>query len=146
MSSFEQAWEIDDDIFDFERYENGAAATIAPREGMSWPAGTTQDSIVVSSKLHAKSQAKTRSRITCSVSGCQSSFGRSAELRRHEKSKHRNDFVPCPASGYVRVCDGLFPRVRRDKIKEHVQKMHKSSEERCMWPIWFGQLGFDCVE
>ncbi|KAF2684107.1 hypothetical protein K458DRAFT_487618 [Lentithecium fluviatile CBS 122367] len=56
-------------------------------------------------------------RIECAQDGCQKTFGRPAEFRRHLDTKHsRRGVVRCM------VCTYEYPRM--DKVRSHMEKMH----------------------
>jgi hypothetical protein len=62
-----------------------------------------------------------RPRVSCTQPGCDKTFGRPQDFRRHLKTKH----APQDASCYqcmVCGCDYSYPRI--DKVREHMQNMH----------------------
>lgn len=76
-------------------------------------------------------------------------FGRPAELARHTIASHSpiDAALWCPVPSCDRSqanVDKPFPPGREDKVKEHIQKRHKSESERKMWPSWFQKLKIKC--
>jgi hypothetical protein len=70
-------------------------------------------------------------------------FKRAIDRKRHYEAFHTKAVLWCPAYDCPRNSfygDYPFPRVRKDKLKEHIRKMHKSDNERQRWPEWFAQL------
>lgn len=99
-----------------------------------------QEAVLSNVRSSGPSASKT---IVCSHPGCEGgSFGRITELTRHEKTFHNDSGgkIPCPASGCPRGLARPYPAARKDKLKEHVQRMHKSPAERDMWPLWFDHI------
>ncbi|KAF2626719.1 hypothetical protein BU25DRAFT_311583, partial [Macroventuria anomochaeta] len=69
-------------------------------------------------------------KFTCNMPECAGlTFGRSAELRRHNTSFHprRDNAIWCPVLDCNRsLMYGNRPFLaREDKLKEHIKKMHK---------------------
>ena len=61
-----------------------------------------------------------KERHICNVPGCEKTFGRPAEFRRHKQTVHgkKNKFR-C----MVESCDYTYPRL--DKVREHMRRVHK---------------------
>lgn len=90
-----------------------------------------------------KSPVDAAPRFRCTRSKCESrSFGRLAEVTRHEKTFHADNGggLWCGAPGCHRGHIKPFPAARKDKFKEHVQKMHKNSAEKSMWVKWYQEI------
>ena len=58
------------------------------------------------------------SRHACNEPGCERTFGRSAEFRRHKKTAHGGERFRC----MVESCDYSYGRL--DKVREHMARMH----------------------
>lgn len=96
--------------------------------------------------ITAQQPGPTQGPITCGYLECfGQTFGRVAELRRHERTFHSPSAILlwCP----VLKCDrseayGTRPyaSVRKDKLVEHIRKVHKSDEEKLNWNEWFEMI------
>jgi hypothetical protein len=68
-------------------------------------------------------------RFKCSIAGCNSTFGLSADLKRHQHTVHKDAFTPIPAK--VFKCDNVGCTgpgkiyVRKDNFKRHVKRCKK---------------------
>jgi hypothetical protein len=102
------------------------------------PAATTSPSV--------KKTITRKPKLTCPYHECSDLlFGRPTELRRHTKAFHTDTTAAlwCPAYDCPRNKDygnDPYPAVRKDKIKEHIRKMHQSDVERRWWPVWFADI------
>ena len=96
--------------------------------------------IIITKEGHTSSLSK----LVCSYPTCSGiSFGRLMDLKRHHESFHTNAVLWCPAFDCPRNAmygDDPFPRIRRDKLMDHIRKVHKSDAERRCWPDWFEQM------
>ncbi|KAF7926051.1 uncharacterized protein EAE97_010351 [Botrytis byssoidea] len=69
-------------------------------------------------------------RLSCDYPGCNNTFPRKYELKRHIKAIHRQEFrVVCPVYGCHRTTK-LFKR--EDKFNEHFRKHDSSRSYRCL--------------
>ncbi|KAH8732009.1 hypothetical protein GQ44DRAFT_271335 [Phaeosphaeriaceae sp. PMI808] len=90
-----------------------------------------------------------KSSITCPEPGCPASFTRHTDLRRHTQSFHKgaDSHLWCPAPHCPRsqsYGDRPYPKARRDKLNEHIGKMHDSEQDRALWPLWARQIDSAC--
>jgi hypothetical protein len=81
-------------------------------------------------------------KFTCVFPECTDvTFGRLQDLKRHHRAFHQNTVLWCPAFDCPRNEEyGDNPYARRDKLMEHIRRMHKSEAEVQLWPVWFETL------
>jgi hypothetical protein len=74
---------------------------------------------------------------TCKSAVCRDvTFKRLAELKRHIRDIHGGEdtLLQCPAPG----CNSM--KRRKDKLKEHIKKVHKSPHEKVFETQWFASV------
>ena len=73
-------------------------------------------------------------KLICTFPECSDvTFGRPTDLKRHREAFHTNVVLWCPAFDCPRNADygtDPFALIRRDKLMEHIRKMHKSTDEK----------------
>ncbi|KAF2826775.1 hypothetical protein CC86DRAFT_406028 [Ophiobolus disseminans] len=85
---------------------------------------------------------KSDGKLTCALGCSNVTFGRHIDVKRHHEAYHTDAVLWCPASDCPRnAVYGHYPfPLRKDKVRDHIRKMHKSDEEKQCWPEWFMQL------
>jgi len=88
----------------------------------------------------------TKPKIKCDNIDCSRwTFGRPTDLVRHINSVHGGEetYLWCPAPNCDRnkvYGQRPYSKARKDKLREHIRRIHISDDERRLWPIWFRQV------
>ncbi|KAF2826770.1 hypothetical protein CC86DRAFT_406024 [Ophiobolus disseminans] len=92
-----------------------------------------------------RTSASTKANIECEVPGCPRRFGRITDRIRHLKSVHAGEeanlWCPAPTCSRGRGYGGLpFKKARKDKLCDHIRKVHNSDADKLLRPRWFRQV------
>jgi len=127
-----------DEFVDYEAYANSRCVVTPVRHSSTVSQDSAEETAMPENPT---ANVGTDGRLYCPSAACNNvSFGRIAEFKRHCASLHDagSGALWCPAPGCER--GRPFPKARKDKVKEHIQKMHKRPEDREKWPLWFFEL------
>ena len=116
------AFASEKDVGDRRTEQNSTVAQLAI------PAPTAE-ALVAEPRLSSQSGHKTKSisrennRLTCPVLNCQVTFGRKAELLRHQRSKHAQDAPKflCPLVNCIKGEGHVIQTGRHDKVFKHIE-------------------------
>ena len=78
-----------------------------------------------------------QTKFACDFTKCSGvTFARDAEHKRHIRDIHGSEatLLHCPAPGCTST------KRRKDKLKDHIRKVHKSDHERAFESQWFASV------